>query len=129
MNKANNYAAPTPPSTLPRRKVLVPCELSVDEQALIHTAEELNKLHAGCEPVIYSRVAEYLAMTEGHDAMLIAAWRKCGRADRTRSVNISLGEAARSTLSPLGTACLIAYAQAWLDECQARVHAARKAST
>ena len=81
--------------------------------------KELAKLYAGCEPTSAARVRMYLDQPDPDSAKLIDAWRKCGRNDRTRTMDIHLSEVARRTLTPLGWACLIAYAQAWLDEAEA----------
>jgi hypothetical protein len=52
--------------------------------------------------------------------MLLDAWARCGRNDHQRTVDIRLNEQARRTMTPLGLACLVSYARAWLDEAEAR---------
>lgn len=90
-------------------------EYTVEKARVINTREELTKLVAGCPPDVYQLVEGYLTTTDAHDKMLLAAWAKCGRNDRKRSVSLRLSEAAASTVSPLGIACLLAYGRAWLD--------------
>lgn len=101
------------------------CEESVSESALASVRKQLTDLYASCSPANSARVQEYLAKEEGPDAGLILAWSRYGRADRGRTVDLHLNEVARQTVSPLGYACLIAYARAWLDESEARLNAAR----
>ena len=101
------------------------CEESVSESALASVRKQLTDLYASCSPANSTRVQEYLAQKEGPDAGLILAWSRYGRADRGRTVDLRLNEVARQTVSPLGYACLIAYARAWLDESEARLIAAR----
>lgn len=100
-------------------------EESVSSCALAAVHKQLTELYAGCSPTNSTRVQQYLDQQEGADAMLIQAWSRYGRADRARTVDLHLNDVARNTVSPLGYACLIAYARAWLDESEARLSEAR----
>ena len=53
--------------------------------------------------------------------MLIDAWRRCGRNDLGRALKIGVNEVARRTMTPLGLACLVAYAQNYIDEAEDRL--------
>lgn len=81
--------------------------------------KQLAKLHAACSPDIYAAVRRYLDAPEPAIGRLLDAWEKCGRHDRQRSPLFNIGDEARRTMTPLGFACLIRYAQAWLDEFEA----------
>lgn len=58
---------------------------------------------------------------------MIHAWAECGRRDHTREPQITLNPTALETVTPLGLACLVAYARAWIDEEQAAIARAQKA--
>ena len=99
-------------------------EQSESECALAAVRKQLADLYASCPPLSSNKIQEYLALDDGADAALIRAWADYGRRDRTRTVDLHLNDVARRTVTPLGYACLIAYARAWLDEAEAIAFAA-----
>jgi hypothetical protein len=123
MDKANNSPkAPTAtPSSVPN--VGITCGNDENNAALLKIRGSIDRLFTGCDPVIHDQIQRHLAQESGDVALMLSAWRKCGRADRGRSIELDLSETAKRTMSPLGLACLVAYAQAWLDETESRVAA------
>lgn len=128
VDTGNNSVSSTPAAACSGSGSEQSCAQSVNECALADVRKQLADLFASCPPLIGNRVHEYLAMTEGPDAALIGAWSAYGRRDRSRTVDLRLAEVARRTVSPLGYACLIAYARAWLDEAEALAEQARQAA-
>jgi len=118
VDNANNSATTCAAGSCDERTKVISGEYQVNKDAITSVRKQLTQLFAACEPVIHNRVSVYLAMTEGPDAQLIAAWSRFGRADRQRTVDLRLNDVAKRTISPLGFACLIAYARAWLDEAE-----------
>ena len=119
VNSVQKSVTPAPAAACATSPGEQTCAQSVNECALSTIRKQLADLYASCSPNWGTRVREYLDMTEGPDAGLIRAWAYYGRRDRTRTVDLRLNEVARRTVSPLGYACLIAYATAWLDESEA----------
>jgi len=100
---------------------------AVNSPALIHIRRQIEELFTACGPLNSQVVHRYLSNPNDDDGRMLAAWAKCGRNDRGRTVRIDLKTTAATTLSPLGFACLIAYARAWLDEAELRVYAEQQA--
>lgn len=123
MNEANSSPTTCPPISYTHADRLITRRIAEDNRALINIREEADKLFTGRDQVTNDRVKAYLELTEGPDAMLLNAWRRCGQKDRARTIKINLSSVARTTMSPLGIACLIAYSRAWLDEAEARAAA------
>ena len=108
-------------------KPLVTVGDTVNNPALIHIRKQIEDLYAVCGPLNSKAVHNYLSNPNDVNGRLLAAWAKFGRNDRCRSVRIDLKGAAKTTLSPLGFACLISYARAWLDESELRAFAGQQA--
>lgn len=119
VNSVQKSVTPAPAAACATSPSEQTCAQSVNECALSTIRKQLADLYASCSPTNSNRVREYLDMTEGPDAGLIKAWAHYGRRDRARTVDLRLNEVASKTVSPLGYACLIAYATAWLDEAEA----------
>jgi hypothetical protein len=92
--------------------------IDVNKAALIHIRHQLDSLLTDSSQPIGSSAADYLANPNQMDQVLLEGWAKCGRNDRRRSAAIDLNQTLRTTVSPLGRACLIAYCRAWLDEAE-----------
>ena len=92
----------------------------VDNHALVHIRADLHNLFAGCSPLDNRAIHQYLTSPSDADRMMLDAWARCGRNDRKRTVDLRLTEIARKTMTPLGLACLITYARAWIDEAESR---------
>lgn len=88
--------------------------------ALANIRAELNNLLTGCSPLDHKAIHTYLTESSGSDRMMLDAWARCGHSDRKRTVSLRLTETARKTVTPFGLACLITYARAWIDECEAQ---------
>ena len=119
MDNSNNSASPVDSRTYTPRPKLTICVESVNDTASMRVRRDMDNLLSGCAQVTANAVHDYLSKTEGADAALLAAWAAFGRKDRRQTVDISVREAARRTLTPLGLACLVSYARAWLDEADA----------
>jgi hypothetical protein len=118
-DKSNNSVSPAVAATSEGRSKSTTGEQSVNDSALISVRQQLEALYTANSPDIHNRVCGYLDSTAGPDAQLIAAWSAYGRRDRQRTVDLRLNDVAKRTISPLGFACLIAYARAWVDEAEA----------
>lgn len=95
----------------------------VDNPELVRIRVELNNLFTGCTPLDHKAIHEYLSNPSESDRMMLDAWARCGRNDRQRTVSLRLTEVARKTVTPMGLACLVRYARAWIDEAEARAGA------
>jgi hypothetical protein len=93
----------------------IDCALDVYKARLIHTRQELHNLFSGCTPLDNRLIHQYLNKPSTADQMMLDAWAKCGRNDQERTVDLRIGDTARRTMTPLGLACLIRYARAWID--------------
>lgn len=120
VNKTNNSASPAIATASAEETKRVTSALHENNQALIHMRAELHNLLTGCSPLDNRAVHEYLVNASPLDRLMIEAWAKCGRNDRKRTMNINLTESAKKTMTPLGLACLVSYARAWIDETEAR---------
>jgi hypothetical protein len=118
VDKANNPLTPAVATTSADSGSVATCELSVSSAALRAVRAQLEQLYTANSPDIHTRVLAYLDADHGPDYELITAWARYGRRDRQRTVDIRLNEVAKRTISPLGFACLIAYARAWVDEAE-----------
>jgi hypothetical protein len=118
-DKASNSVSPVAASTCTDTGKGTTCEQSVSECALLSVRKQLEQLYTANSPDIHNRVLAYLDAVEGADAQLVAAWGAYGRRDRQRTVDLRLNDVAKRTISPLGFACLISYARAWVDEAEA----------
>lgn len=112
--KPTKLKGSTPPTTLTTTSI------AVDNPQLIRIRGELDRLFASCSPLDSKAVRKYLSCASSADQMMLDAWARCGREDRKRTVNLSLTEAARRTITPMGIACLVSYARAWIDEAEAQ---------
>lgn len=97
------------------------CGQPVKNSDIARMRNDLEKVFTGCSQLDSKIVHHYLANATGSDRFLLDAWAKCGRNDMPRRFNISLNDQARRTVTPLGLACLVAYARAWIDEAETRV--------
>jgi hypothetical protein len=120
VSNANNSATPTPAHASVEESKSVTRALAVNNNALVHIKEELHNLFTGCSPLDNRAISEYLTNPSDGDRMMLEAWARCGRNDRKRTVDLRLTEVARKTMTPLGLACLISYARAWIDETESR---------
>jgi hypothetical protein len=120
MDKANNSACGVSADAYTKRMLGIGSKQDVDKAALTLIRNQLTQLSTDCSPQFRQQLEHYLEGPSATDEALLDAWAKCGRNDRSRCVNLRLTEVARNTISPLGMACLIRYARAWLDEAEAR---------
>ena len=107
----------------------LPCEYFVNESELLRIRKQAGEILTGCSQDTLRLVHNYLNLTEGADAMMINAWRRCGRNDMGRAYNLTLNEVARRTMTPLGLACLYAYAVSFIDEAEVRLAARSRTGT
>lgn len=80
--------------------------------------KDIDRLLTGCDPVVYRFVHRHLNTPTPADQQMLDAWARCGAADAGRSFRLELNDTARRTLSPLGIACLVAYARGWVSRAE-----------
>jgi hypothetical protein len=119
VNKANNELISTNAETYhtSRWELIGEQPVNIPNAQVVHKV--LTELQTGHSPEFSRQVEEYLTATEGNDAHLIQAWSRIGHEDWKRQPSASLSAAARTTMTPLGIACLVAYARGYEDEDQA----------
>jgi hypothetical protein len=119
VDKARKSATPVAATTSAPSNLPTTYERPVNESALLAVRKQLEHLYTVNSPDIHKRVCDYLDNAEGANRMLLDSWAAYGRRDRQRTVDLRLNAAAQSTITPLGFACLISYARAWVDEAEA----------
>lgn len=120
MDKSKKVASDvtTAPCNAPSLLTTIPD--SVNNPAIQEVQDQLHKILTGCSPEQFTAIHVHLSNPTESDRMMLEAWARCGRNDRQRTVNLNVTEAARRTLTPMGLACLVTYARAWVDEAIAR---------
>ncbi len=117
MNKRQTRSKATPNGMTPG---VPPGEYRVSDSELARVRCDVHKLLADCPPEIGQAVHTYLDNATGQDATLLHWWAQCGHKDFARVQRVHVSAAARSTMSALGYACLVAYARGYLDEMETR---------
>jgi len=115
MEKSNNLITPAaaPPST-PNDGGTTGEQPARDNDA--HTIRtQLAEIFTGCSQLDAAALHRHLADPTDAVRPLLDAWAKCGRGDRSRTLKLQLTPIAKRTMTPLGLACLVRYARAWLD--------------
>lgn len=79
-----------------------------------------EELFTGCDPGVSPFVRAHLDSKQPATMYLLEAWARLGRKDAATGARPYWSGAVRQTVSPLGMACLIAYARAHEDETAAR---------
>lgn len=97
------------------------CELRLDDPRIREVHESINLLLTVGSPDYQQALHRYLHDPSEKDTYLLNAWAKCGANDRARTINLRMTDIARSSMTPLGVACLITYARAWLAEHENRL--------
>lgn len=114
---------------IPVKDVTALCEQSVNCQRAKSTRRAVEKLLTDISPELHDQVTRLLTGAQADPTGLVGIWSKAGERDHTRSLNLDVGKAAKNTMTPLGLACLLAYARTWLDtHDQAQAQALRQAS-
>lgn len=98
----------------------ISCEQPVNSNPATMPQEVIQRLCPVIHPVIRNRVEALLASEDPPTKALLGAWSRIGRADAGRPARAHVSAAGATTMTPLGVACLVAYAQAYEDETQAR---------
>jgi hypothetical protein len=119
VDKANNSinTAAATPCMVP--ETTIPCARVVDNQRLVHIRVDVNNLLAGYDPVILRDVHRHLDTPAADDRIFLDAWERCGRNDWHHGQRVGFKQAAKSTLTALGIACLVRYARGYVDEAEA----------
>ena len=117
-DKPSKSVSPTVATTSTTDKGLATCGQTLPNLAYLRVRRDMDRLLTGCHPSISITVHHYLEKSTGADRALLDAWARFGRRDRAQTVDISVKEAARASLTPLGLACLVSYARAWIDEAE-----------
>jgi len=120
VNSGNNFIVPVSTTASSQPRESISCERVLNKACLIHIRKQLEALSTAFPQDFHTVVCAYLADSSGADRALLDKWAGFGRLDRGRSVQLGLSAEAHRTVSPLGVACLISYARAWLDESEAR---------
>jgi len=113
--KSNNSATPAIAAPSKRSKGGTTCEQPAREAAAHTIRMQLASLFTGCSLLDSAAVQRHLDSPSDADRILLDAWAKCGRGDRSRTLTLQLTPIAKKTMTPLGLACLVRYARAWLD--------------
>lgn len=121
VNKANKSVNPSTAATSKNGSSEQPCGLGEGSRELLAVRKQLEQLLTTYSPAANPDIHRYLENPPEADRILLDAWAKCGRNDRQRSIDLRLTDVARSTMSPLGIACLIRYARGWVDEAETRL--------
>lgn len=82
---------------------------------------DINKLSSAFSDGCAQHVHKHLTDPTPSDRVMIEAWAACGRKDSCRKFRLQISEEARKTMTPLGIACLIAYARAYVDALEAQL--------
>ena len=120
MNKTKKARKSPSLGTSSKSKLRTTCAQPGDNRKLDDIRRSLEVCWSSCSPLDHPRIRHYLELESGPDAMMVDAWRRCGRNDLARTMTVNVGPQVRRTMTPLGFACLIAYCQAWLDAAEAR---------
>lgn len=127
MKKSNKSVKPRPVDASDKPPEGITCELPEGQKRINSVESAIHRLLDACPQQVVSRLNDYLRETDTEAATLIYAWAECGRRDHQRTPDLVLCPTALRTVTPLGLACLVAYARAWIDEEQAIIARAQQA--
>lgn len=94
-------------------------EQEVRRLRIVSVNKVLASLLAGLSPADHQLVHNYLEHPSAAASAMLDAWARCGRGDGARQPSIDMTRTAKATLTPLGVACLVRYARAWVDAAEA----------
>lgn len=126
VNAGNNSEAPRAAGVYPTLRGEEVWDQLGRGKCIAETRVAIVRLLADCSPAFASDVSRHLHSPTPRDETLLDGWSRCGRADSERSPRMDLRRASVSAMTPLGVACLVRYARAWVDASEARLMALAK---
>ena len=120
VNNSGNTFFPTEKRALPTEAER---EQEVKRLRIASVGKVIHTLLTGLPQETHRIVHGYLESPKEADRLILDAWARCGSADLTRHPSIDLTSTARASLTPLGLACLVRYARAWIDAAEASLKA------
>lgn len=95
------------------------CAQPVNISTTLRYTPSVPVLLGGIDPVVHQVVHRILSSPSDSDRILLDAWEKIGRRDLRAHRKPYVSDTLARTMSPLGIACIVRYAQGFEDEAQA----------